>query len=431
MPKITKRVVDALKPEDKDVFIWDSELRGFGVRVKPSGAAAFIIQYRNKHGRTRRMVVGKVGTLSPKEARDDARDYLALAAKGEDPSGERHASRKAITVNEVCDWYLEQAGKGELLGRRRLPIKSSTLALDRSRIERHVRPLIGNEPVDGLTVAKLEKMQSDILNGVTKTERPSGRGGRTTGGAAVAGRTLGMLSAIFEHAARKGLISTNPAKGTKKIAAEKRRERLSLEQLADLGASMNAEWENPTGVAAIRLIALTGFRREEALGLRKSWIIDTGGIAFPDTKSGPQVRPIGKSTLDLLKSLCRDGDSDWIFPSDYGDGHFVGIRKVLDRIANRAGLRCTPHVLRHTFSSVAADLGYSELVIAGLLGHSSRGVTQDYVHLDRSLVAAADRISAVIASALDGHAGADLINLYEAKGVSKFAKPDIQSGNER
>src|SRR5262249_41933337 len=102
MPKITKRVVDSLAPDPggRDVFIWDSELRGFGVRLKPSGAGAFIIQYRNKDGRGRRMVVGKLGTLTPDEARNLARDHLASVARGSDPSHERHQRRGALTIND-------------------------------------------------------------------------------------------------------------------------------------------------------------------------------------------------------------------------------------------------------------------------------------------------------------------------------------------
>src|SRR5262249_51781290 len=92
MPKITKRIVDGLMPDQggRDVFCWDSELRGFGIRLKPSGAGAFIIQYRNKDRRNRRMVLGKVGTLTPDEARGLAREHLASVAKGMDPSHERH-----------------------------------------------------------------------------------------------------------------------------------------------------------------------------------------------------------------------------------------------------------------------------------------------------------------------------------------------------
>ena len=135
MGKITKRLIDALgsKP-NKDVFAWDSEMRGFGVRVKPSGAKTFLIQYRNVEGRTRRLVIGQCGVLTPEMARAMARQKLAAVAEGADPSADRHAIRDGMTVADVCDWYLEQAGAGRLLGRNRRPIKASSIAMDRSRI---------------------------------------------------------------------------------------------------------------------------------------------------------------------------------------------------------------------------------------------------------------------------------------------------------
>ena len=101
-----------------------------------------------------------------------------------------------------------------------------------------------------------------------------------------------------------------------------------------------------------------------------------------------------------------------MFPADRGDGHFIGLPKVLTRLCERARLPKTNiHALRHTFASVAAELGYSELTIAGLLGHAAGSVTAGYVHLDSALVAAADRVSAAIARALDGEADADVIPL--------------------
>ena len=132
MPKITKRVVDALRPghDGKDIFQWDAgdgALKGFGIRMKPSGAASYLVQYRNKEGRTRRLVIGKVGTLTPDEARTLAGDALKDVAKGGDPSAERHALRGAITVSELCDLYLADA---------KSRIKASTLAMDKSRIKR-------------------------------------------------------------------------------------------------------------------------------------------------------------------------------------------------------------------------------------------------------------------------------------------------------
>jgi hypothetical protein len=101
MAKITKRAVDALQPDKRrDVFTWDSELRGFGVRVKPSGVKTFLIQYRNVERRTRRLVLGQYGVPTPENARELAREKLAGAAKGEDPSAERHAVRAGMSVSD-------------------------------------------------------------------------------------------------------------------------------------------------------------------------------------------------------------------------------------------------------------------------------------------------------------------------------------------
>ncbi|HTO84056.1 MAG TPA: Arm DNA-binding domain-containing protein, partial [Methylomirabilota bacterium] len=143
MAKISKRAVDALQPAKvRDVFIWDSELRGCGVRVKPSGVRTFLIQYRNVEGRTRRLVLGQYGVLTPENARDLAREKLAGVARGDDPSAERHALRAGMSVSEVCDWYLNEVEAGRILGRNRRPIKASTLKMDRSRIENHIKPLL-------------------------------------------------------------------------------------------------------------------------------------------------------------------------------------------------------------------------------------------------------------------------------------------------
>jgi integrase len=222
-----------------------------------------------------------------------------------------------------------------------------------------------------------------------------------------------MLRAIFEHARRKRLVSENPAKGARKLADRKRQGRLTLDQVRSLGKAMReaaTEGDNSTGLAVIRFIMLSGFRRHEALAIERSWLLDTGGVDLPDTKSGAQVRPVGRPAMKVLRSQSEQGDSKWLFPADRGDRHFVGLRKVLGRICKRAKLEdVTPHVLRHTFASVAGDLGYSELTIAGLLGHASGSVTAGYVHLDVALVSAADRVSAVVAAALDGKPDAEVV----------------------
>jgi len=408
MSKITKRAVDAPQSvSGRDVFIWDSELRGFGVRVKPSGVRTFLIQYRNVERRTRRLVLGQYGALTPENARDLAREKLAGVAKGEDPSAERHAVRAGMSVAEVCDWYLDQAEAARILGRNRRPIKASTLEMDRSRIETHIKPLLGSRLVSGLTLKDIEGMQADIAAGKSARGRKKGRGGKSTGGPGVASRTVGTLRGLLGHAARLNIIGKNPAAGVRQLAVERRQRRLSDDELRQLGQvvrRMAGEGEHPTGLAAIRTMLLSGFRRMEVLGLERPWVSPGEHcVRFPDTKSGAQIRALGRAAISCLESAPGREGSQYLFPADWGDGHFIGVVRVPDRVCAKAKLKgVTPHVLRHTFASVAGDLGFSELTIAGLLGHSARGVTQGYVHLDTALVVAADRVSARIAELLDG-----------------------------
>ena len=397
----------------RDVFAWDAgdgALKGFGVRMKPSGIASYLVQYRNQEGRTRRLVLGRVGELTPDEDRGLAADKLKGVRKGADPSADRHAARSATTVAELCDLYLADA-------KRR--IKPSTLAMDRSRIDCHVKPLIGRRAVAALTRRDIERLQADVAAGKTaKPRKDRGRAGNTTGGRSVAARTVGMLGAILEFAKRQGVISDNPVRGVHRFADNKRRRFLSFDELGQLGTAMrDAEdsGENRTGIAAVRALLLTGCRRNEILALPWVWLdAKARCIRFEDTKSGPQLRPIGAAAAKYLASQTRQKASRWVFPADRGDGHFIGLPRVLARICARGGLEdLTLHGLRHTFAAAAAELGFSELTIAGLLGHSVPGVTARYAHLapDGALVVAADRVSARIAAALDGHATAEVVPL--------------------
>jgi integrase len=416
MPKLTKRVVDALRPNPagKDVFAWDAgdgALKGFGIRMKPSGAASYLVQYRNKEGRTRRLVLGKKGTLTPDQARRLAAEALRAVAEGDDPSAERRAVRGAISVADLCDLYLADA---------RDRIKNSTLAMDRSRIETHVKPLIGRLTVRSLKAADIERMKADIIAGKTARAR-IGRGGIATGGAATAARTIGMLGTILEYARTSlKLVKENPARGIKKPPDRKQRRFLNIEEITELGRAMReAEiaGENTTALGAIRLLLLTGLRRMEALGLRREWVDSQARcIRFEDTKSGPQLRPIGSEAVRLIDAQRGGYRSGWVFPSAHGGGHLVGLPKILERICNRAGLGgVTIHVLRHSFAATAAEMGFSELTIAGLLGHSVPGITARYAHVpDSALVSAADRVAMRIATALDGKADAEVVTLRRA-----------------
>ncbi len=409
MPRLTKRFADAIKPDlnGKEITYWDDKLKGFGLRIQAGGAGSWVVMYRTHEGRQRKLTLGRLGTLTPDEARKEARQKLAEADRGGDPAGEKAAARNAMTVAELCDWYLEAATTW---------VKPSTLSMDKSRIECHVKPLIGNRAVARITVSDLERMQADIAAGKTaKMKRRIGRGANTTGGRGVGARTLGMLGAILEFARRNGVIKDNPARLAKKYPNQKRTRFFSFDEFVAFGAAMREaelDGKNLTGIDALKTLALTGCRRGEILSLPWEWIDATNScIRFGDTKTGAQIRPLGKPAVDLLQSLSRIENGKWVFPALTGEGHFVGLPRVFMRLCMRANIEgATIHTLRHSFASAAAGLGYSELTIAGLLGHSLSGVTARYAHMpDKALVAAADIISERILDALNGKADAEIV----------------------
>ena len=153
MTKITKRVVDSVQPSGKEVFLWDDETAGFGLRVKLTGAKSFIIQYRNAQGRSRRLTLGRYGVLTVEEARRKARLSLSSVLKGEDPAENKLLERGALTVADLCGEYLAKAERGLILTKRGDTKKASTLYTDRGRIERHIIPLIEKRTVKDLTTA--------------------------------------------------------------------------------------------------------------------------------------------------------------------------------------------------------------------------------------------------------------------------------------
>lgn len=407
MPKLTMTVVDELEKGEGDRVVWDTELKGFGVRVKPTGVKSYVVQYRNADGQSRRMVLGKHGVLTADKARKLALKQLGAVAGGDDPAEARQVTRAGKTISEICDWYLEEAEACRLLTRSRKPMKPSSIRNDRTRIEDHIRPLVGGRAIRTLT---LERFQADIAAGRTrKSAKRKGRGATTKGGPGVAGRSVATLRAMLSHAVRWGLIDRNPALGVRQIPIGKRDRRLSEAEIVTLGAAMKravGEGELLAGIAAVELMLLTGFRRSEAIGLRYAWL-DGPCVRFPDTKTGKQTRVIGGHARGLILGQRQRDDQVFVFPSDRNEGHLIAVERVLRRLCAAANIKdVTPHTLRHTFASVAAELSFTEVTIAALLGHAAQGVTQRYIHVDKVLVAAADQVAAHIAALLakaEGH----------------------------
>ena len=260
--KLTKRTVTAIKPDPlRDTYAWDDEVRGFGLRVKPSGIRSFIVQYRNTSGISRRITLGKFGVLTIEQGRKLAKRALADVINGGDPAANRSEERKAMTVRQLCRVYLDAAEKGLILGKRGHPKKPSTLYVDRGRITRHILPLLGNRLVRDITTPDIVRFMRSVAAGKTAADVKTGFRGRAiiTGGRGTATRTLGLLGGILSFAVSEGVISANPARGIKRPADHRREIRLSDDDYRTLGRIIRgAVAENPTAIVAIKLLALTG-----------------------------------------------------------------------------------------------------------------------------------------------------------------------------
>jgi integrase len=398
--RIGLREVRALEPNH---IIWDSAAAGFGARRRSGTAVVYLVKYRTERGRQRWQVIGRHGApWTPDRAREKAKAILGAVAAGADPAAEKRAARKATTIAELCDLYFADAEAGRLLTRRKTAKKPSTVATDRGRIERHIKPLLGHMSVAAVEREDIERFMHAVAEGETAARIKTGRHGlaRVTGGKGVATRTMGLLGAIFTYAIRHRMRPDNPAHNIIRFADNRRERRLSDEEYAALGealrkAEMVRIWQ--PALAAARFLALSGWRSGEALGLR--WAeLDLGRrtARLSDTKSGFSLRPLSHAACDVLRTV-RDFAGERVFPASRGGSHTVlHLKKFWPRIVALGCLPTdvTPHVLRHSFASLAADLGYSEPTIAALVGHKGHTVTSRYLHTaDTVLLAAADAVA--------------------------------------
>ncbi len=411
MARMTKRQVDVeIANTTTEIRLWDDEPRGLGLRIKPGGSATFFIQYRSPATFKKvRHTIDQYGRLTIDQARIEAKRLFEVVAKGRDPALERrqarHDAATAATMSEFCADYIRDAEDGLVTYRGRSK-KPSTLAIDRGRIERHIKPTLGAMLVREVSSRDVEKAMHDIRRGKTAINiktRPRGRA-VVTGGAGTAARTVTLLGSIFSYAIKQGIRIDNPVPGVE-IPPDGKRDRILLpDEYRRMGKALsNAEaiGANPVAIAAYRVLALTGCRRGEIFGLRKSEVDDHSRcLRLEDTKSGQQVRAIGDAALTIIIGRIRSGE-DNVFPAAHGDGHLTDA-KLFRRICDEAKLEgVSLHTLRHSFASVALELEYSELTIAGLLGHRSHSITSRYAHhVDRALVEAADRVSDLIAARL-------------------------------
>jgi integrase len=406
--RIGLREVRALGP---GADLWDSAVSGFGARRQVGTAVSYVLMYRTREGRQRRFTIGRHGApWTPDTAREEARRLLGDIVRGMDPAADKRETREAMTVAELCDAYLADADAGRLLTRRGRSKKASTLTIDRGRIERHFKPLLGRHAVAAVTRADVERFMHAVAEGKSAARVKTKRRGlaRVRGGRGTATRAVGLLGAIFTYAMRRGLRPDNPVHGVIRFADGRRERRLSDAEYAALGVALRTAeaasiW--PAAIAAARFLVLTGWRSGEALGLRWSEVDFARRTAtLADSKTGRSSRPLSHAACDVLRGLRMSGEL--VFPATRGDGRMTGFPKLWARIAQLGELPpdITPQVLRHSFASLAGDLGYSEPTIAALVGHKGHSVTSRYVHAaDAVLLAAADAVANRTAELMGEH----------------------------
>lgn len=391
--RITKRTVDAAPvPTTGETRVWDTDLKGFFLRVYPTGRRVYALKYRL--GPLQRIyTLGVHGSpFTPEAAREAAEAALRRVAVGEDPATEKKEAREALTVSALIDRYLED-GPATKPGKR-----ASTWENDGSNLKRHIRPLLGRKVANSVSKAEAAKAIRDITTGKTaadeKSEKMRGRA-IVKGGAGVARRTLTTTAAMFAWGMEHGLVSANPFTSVKLSAAPVRERFLSREEAGRLIDALNeVETENEVNPAfcdAIRLLLLTGARKTEILGL--SWAevdISRRLLLLPPerTKAGGQngERRITLSppALEILakRRPAKAKATDFVFPAIRGEGHIIGVRRAFAKACAKAkveGVRL--HDLRHSFASFAIADGASLFLVGKLLGHASARTAERYAHL--------------------------------------------------
>ncbi|MCO6409479.1 site-specific integrase [Hoeflea alexandrii] len=424
--KLTKSLVDALKPQTepaKDYIAWCGELRGFGCRVRRTGAKSFVAMYRVKgagrSGKPRMVTICKVGELTPDQARKRAKETLARAALGEDEAVEKARKRAELTVTQLCDEYLAEGCDAK---------KASTVATDRGRIARHIKPLMGKMRIGQVRRGDIERFMRDVATGKTAVVE-NGRA-VVTGGKGTAARTVRLLGGIFSYAVARGYIETNPRFGVKVYADGKGERFLTKEEMQRLGETLREaefvglpwnlneekdakhlptkdedrrEIVSPYAVAGIRLLMLTGCRVGEILGLRWSDVdFERGVFNLADSKTGAKKVLLGASALEVLAELPRTGE--YVIAGALPNKPRSDLKRPWERIKRHAGLESLRlHDLRHSFASVGAGAGMGLAIVGKLLGHESPSTTARYAHLaDDPLRRASESISGMIATAMSG-----------------------------
>jgi integrase len=419
--KLTRQTVTGSEKKDRPYIVYDTDLKGFGLKVMPSGTKTWIIEYRPGAGgrgvAPKRVTLGRADLLTPDEARGQARDLLAKARLGDDVAANRKKERQTPTLAELVPDYL----KNEVLP----TVAASTHTLYSLHFRKHLLPAFGTRKINAISEDDVHRFHREL-----GAKKP-----------ATANRVVATLSGIFPWAARAKHVPRgfNPCAGLEKFREEGRERYLTTEELQRLGATLRlAETEGlPWAVdmtkpkakhnrkpekqrvvtsqfvtAAIRLLLFTGCRLREVLHLEWSHVdFERGMLFLPKSKTGKKVVILNAPALAVLASLPRAGD--FVIASTDPKKPRADLKKPWDSITEHAGLtELRIHDLRHSFASVGAGGGIGLPIIGKLLGQTQQATTARYAHLDADPVKrASEKIAGTIAAALDGAPAAAVVRL--------------------
>jgi integrase len=357
--RIGIREIQAMEP---NTILWDLEVKGFVARRQFSDIVTFSVVYRTRDNVQRWQKLARFPILTPHLARQEAIRILRAKALGQDPAGERMALRSGPTIAELCDEY-QKRDNGK---------KPGTIRSDSSRIKGQIKPRLGKLRVASVTSEQIDDFVRSLSIGSQA-------------------RTIGLLGAIFSYAVKRKMRPDNPCRGIEKPKETKKTRRLSEAEYAQFGSALNGAIVSDIFL----LLAVTGWRSSEAKNLRWSELDMERCIAtLGDTKTGVSVRPLSGAAIDIIKRQKQNG-SAYVFDRQVnGKSH----GKPIDALRHqwlKLGMSAdvTPHTLRHSFASLAGDMGLSDSTIARLLGHSQSSITSRYIHMEKSVIEASNLVA--------------------------------------
>ena len=377
--RLTKRSVDALRATDRPVFLWDTDVAGFGCKATPTGRKVFVFQYRRRGQGSRsapkRITIGKYGELTPDKARERAAKLRLEVKAGGDPAGAWRPG-ESPTVSDLAERFLQ-----EHLPRKKRPPRESTVSHYETLFRCHVLPKLGTAPVETVTPGDVERLHGDMH------ATPY-----------VANRTLSLIQQAFNQAERWGWRpqNTNPAVHIDRFPEERRGAKkevmLDAEQMGRLLEAIQAEEDggcSPAACAAIRVVFWTGWRIGEVLSLQWACIDFERGVAkLLQTKtSAEEYRQVPVEALQILRSQPHVAGSHWVFPGRDPHQHLESVRKPWSKIRKRAHLDDLDglgplrlHDLRHNVVSWDVSRGVPLEIAGKNVGHRSRRSTEVYAH---------------------------------------------------